>query len=120
MPFDENSIHISEIRDKTVVGFTSGPSILWWDFEKIDEVRAELYALEETHGRSVVVVDFEGVVGTLPAAFEGVLVGLHRRLERAGGVLTLCRLPLEIQEQFQLNSLARVFRIVVTREEALA
>jgi anti-anti-sigma regulatory factor len=83
------------------------------------DIGKELFALVDTDHHSLVVLDFGNPDIRLCSAFQLILVGLHRRLFKANGILKLCNVPEAIMKQFQGSQLVKVFKIYPNLEAAL-
>jgi anti-anti-sigma regulatory factor len=84
------------------------------------DLRDDLYALVDTDHYSLIVIDFENKdIPWLSAAFDAMLVNLHRRLTKANGVLKLCNVPEPIITQFKINHLIEFFNIDPTLESPI-
>jgi anti-sigma B factor antagonist len=78
----------------------------------------QLYGLVEDAGCCGLVLNLERV-RRLSSATVSKLVGLHQRLEAAGGRLAVCNLAADVAELFAALQLGRVFGIFAREQDAL-
>ena len=115
VPSRRPCIRVSEAEGVTIVRFQSLEKAVCRE-ELIHLIAEDLFALV---GPLSIVLDFEGLDFIPFASFEAKLMSLHRRSEKAGGKLKMCGVPGKVMEQFRSNSLAQVFHIYGTLEDAL-
>jgi anti-sigma B factor antagonist len=82
------------------------------------ELRSRLQGVTGTDTR-IVVVDLSGVT-FIDSAGLGALVGAHRRMREAGGVLRIVQPPPLVGRAFELTGLNEVLDLCEDREQALA
>jgi anti-anti-sigma regulatory factor len=112
-------IEVTVMVEAAVVRFRR-TECLMWHFDPRQDFEKDLFTLVDTDHHSLVVLDFGNPdIKWLSGAFQLILVGLHRRLSKANGVLKLCNVPEAIMEQFQANQLIKVFKIYPNLEAAL-
>lgn len=83
---------------------------------RIERVSTELLSVADQKPLAVI-LDFEGTDFWPVAAFENVLLRLHKKLD---GKLRMCNLPQMVAEQFKINQLATLFQIHAGLDDALA
>ena len=112
-------IEVTVMGDAAVVRFRRTDCLLG-SLNPRQEVGEDLFALVDADRYSSIVLDFENPdIQWLSAAFQGLLLVLHRRLFNVNGALKLCNVPEAIMEQFQVNQLVKVFNIYPNLEAAL-
>jgi len=82
--------------------------------DKIRSLARKLFSVVEQHPRAVI-LDFEDKDFTPVAAFECVLVGLNRRLDRR---LVICNLPTSVFEYFEMTNLSTLLKIYNELDDA--
>lgn len=109
---------IRDVDGVIVVRFHNlNPVVLGMDnIERIESVSDELLSVADRNPLAVI-LDFEGTDFVAVAAFENVLVRLHKKLN---GKLRMCNLPQSVAEKFQMIQLARLFQIHARLDDALA
>jgi hypothetical protein len=119
MTEERSQIEVTVIGEAAVVRFRRAESLMQ-HFDPRQDVGKDLFALVDTDHHSLVVLDFGNPdIKWLSGTFQLILVGLHRRLSKANGVLKLCNVPEAIMEGFQANQLIKVFTIYRNLEAAL-
>jgi anti-anti-sigma factor len=108
---DPKYVRVSDTDRVAVVCFSD------LDRVEYDTLAEELQSIVDRRGGISIILDFEGKVFIPWAAFEAVLVRLHKKLD---GKLKMCNLPSNVRQHFEMNRLVDVFHIYSTREEALA
>jgi anti-sigma B factor antagonist len=108
-------IQVTEIDNVLVVRFTDRKIL---DELIIQDLGKELFSLVEDGPRNLLLnftnVDF------LSSAALGKLISLHKKVERAGGVLKLSNIKPEIYDVFKITRLNEKFDIKDEQEDALA
>jgi len=88
------------------------------DLYSVDELRKTLEEAEDA-GHVHLVVDLSAV-NTIDSTGLAALVGVHRRLLRAGGEMVVIISSARVWSKFTMTGLDNVFRVATTREEALS
>ena len=113
---EHHRIKVAEIDGVTVVRFTDRKIL---DELIIQELGQELFALVEGEDRKNLLLNFTNVE-FLSSAALGKLISLHKKIERAGGVLKLSNIRPEIYDVFKITRLNEKFDIRDEQEDALA
>ncbi len=113
---EHQRIQVTEIDKVTVVRFTDRKIL---DELIIQDLGDELFALVEEKNRKHLLLNFTSVE-FLSSAALGKLISLHKKIERAGGVLKLSNIRPEIYDVFKITRLNEKFDIKDEQEEALA
>ena len=115
---DYDYVHVSDVAGIAVVCFKDlERAVEGCVTGEADKLAGELFALVERKEWASIILDFEDSDFIPWAAFEFVLIRLHRKLN---GNLKLCNLTPNIVHYFETNRLVDVFHIYSTREEAMA
>jgi anti-sigma B factor antagonist len=101
-------IHVVEFKDSRIL-----------DELNISEIGQTLGGIVESGDRPKMLLDFANV-DHLSSAALGMLIDVNNRLRLRNGQLRLCNIHAPIMEVFVITKLNRLFRILGTREEALA
>jgi anti-sigma B factor antagonist len=88
------------------------------DDQTISAMGRHLYSLVEDLGCRRILLDL-GNVQLLASAMLGKVIGLHKKLERVGGRLAVCRAHSTFGEAFKVLHLDRLFGIYGGEQEAL-
>lgn len=104
---DNNGITIVRFVDKKIV-----------DSASIEQLGEELNGLVLHEGKSVILLNFEGVEFMSSAALNK-LISLNSKVKSVQGRLKLCNLRAEIKEVFTITRLDRVFDIRKTEMDAI-
>ena len=80
------------------------------DETNTEHISAELFRLVETLGRTRFVLDFSNVI-YLTSSTLGMLLVAHKKLQTAGGSLSVCNVLPHIYEIFAITNLTRLFDI---------
>ena len=111
-------VHVSDVGGIAVVCFKDlERAVEGCVTGEADKLARELSALVDQKGWTSIILDFENSDFMPWAAFEFVLIRLHKKLN---GNLKLCNLTPNIVRYFETNRLAELFHMFSTREEALA
>jgi anti-anti-sigma regulatory factor len=119
MSRDRRPIEVNVTDGIAVVTF---PNTDWlvYSIDPAREGGQGLLDLVDRADHAAIILDFQNRdIGWLSCAFEGLLVGLHRRMSKKKAVLRLCNVPPEIVRQFTMNRLITIFHLYATLEEAL-
>src|SRR4051812_23328632 len=103
-------IQVRQIGDIKVVRF-EGLERKVNDDRSVREIGEELYLLIGPGMLPKVILDFEDAPFVPWAYFESILVGLHKRILKAGGLLKMANLHPSIKEAFRQNRLDAIFVI---------
>jgi anti-sigma B factor antagonist len=101
-------IHIVEFKESRIL-----------DDLNISEIGQTLDDMVEAGERPKILLDFANV-DHLSSAALGMLIDVNNRLKLRNGQLRLCNIRTPIMEVFVITKLNRLFRILGTRDEALA
>ena len=108
-----------ELRGEKVDGVLiiplPGPTIPYGEIEHVGDM---LIKAAQEHPGSSMILDFSQVE-LIPSAVIARLIGLHRTVTEAGGVLVLCSVVPRVVETLEITNLLKVFQILPDREEAL-
>jgi hypothetical protein len=123
-PTDAQKVHslprftaVSDVDGVVVVRFDDlNAAVRGCDMDKINNLAAELFTVVQRNPVAVF-LDFEGKEYVPWAAFENVLVTLHKKLNDR---LKMCNLPPMVAEQFKINQLDTLFHIYAGLDDALA
>jgi len=113
---EHQRIQVTEIDNVTVVRFMDRKIL---DELIIQDLGQELFALVEEEHRKNLLLNFTHVE-FLSSAALGKLISLHKKVERADGVLKLSNIKPEIYDVFKITRLNEKFDIKDEQEEALA
>jgi anti-sigma B factor antagonist len=113
---EHQRIQVTQIENVAVVRFKDRKIL---DELIIQDLGQELFSLvEDEHYRNLL-LNFTNVE-FLSSAALGKLISLHKKVERAGGVLKLSNIRAEIYDVFKITRLNEKFDIRDEQEEALA
>ena len=113
---DHQRIQVTEIDNVAVVRFVDRKIL---DELIIQDLGQELFGLVEQENRRHILLNFTNVE-FLSSAALGKLISLHKKVERAEGVLKLTNIRPEIYDVFTITRLNEKFEIKDEQEEALA
>ena len=113
---DQQRIRVTEVDGVTVVRFVDRKIL---DDLIIKDLGQELFELVEKENRSQLLLNFTDVE-FLSSAALGKLISLHKKVERAEGVLKLSNIKSEIYDVFTITRLNEKFDIKSEQEDALA
>jgi len=116
-PFENSGRSFALIQqgNVTVVRFNHDT----FDRIEIEHVRDDLRALIDQSENKNFIIDFEDV-SYMSSVILGVIMGIHLKICRNKGQLSLCALRPQILEIFLLMKLDKILTIHSTREQALA
>src|SRR6185295_15624203 len=109
---------VSVVQEKAarVVEFTNNKIL---DEGNIAEIGSTLNALIDETENPKLLLDFANV-DHLSSAALGMLINANNRIRQRNGQLRLCNIKPQILEVFIITKLNKLFRILPTRQEALA
>ncbi len=110
------SVAVSQHRDVRVVEFTNNRIL---DEANIADIGNTLKALIEERENPKLLLDFS-TVDHLSSAALGMLINANKRIKEKNGQLRLTNIKPQIYEVFVITKLNKLFRILPTREEAMA
>ena len=113
---EHQRIKVTEVDGVSVVRFADRKIL---DELIIQELGQELFSLVEDENCKNLLLNFTNVE-FLSSAALGKLISLHKKVERAGGVLKLSNIRPEIYDVFKITRLNEKFDIRDEQEEALA
>jgi len=105
---NEGSVLVAELVDKKIL-----------DELAITQIQEQLSAVLAPAVEPKLVMDFSRVAHMSSSAL-GMLITLHKRIREKKGELRLCGISPSIYEVFVITRLNEIFKIVQTRQEALA
>jgi anti-anti-sigma regulatory factor len=111
-------LQVRQIGDIKVVRFEGLERKVHED-QSVQEIGEALYLLVGPGMPPKVILDFEDAPFVPWAHFESSLVGLHKRILKAGGLLKMANLHPSILETFHINRLDTIFSIYDSVGDAL-
>ena len=108
-------LEVEDIGDVTVVNFTDKKIL---DEQNIQIIGEQLFSLVDELGRRKLILNF-GNVEYLSSAALGKLITLNKKLQAAGGRLSLCNIDPQIYEVFEITKLNKLFQIQKDEQSAL-
>jgi len=108
-------LEIQKAGDVAIVSFTQR-SLLSPDL--IEAIGQQLFSLVEKENCRKFILHF-GNVESMTTAMVGKLVGLHKRVEAAGGRLALCRIGPFLSEIFKILNVPKVMHVYGDEQQAL-
>ena len=109
-------LSVTEQKDVRVVEFTNNRIL---DEANIAEIGSSLNVLVDERPNPKLLLDF-GTVDHLSSAALGMLINANKRIKEKNGQLRLANIKPQIFEVFVITKLNKLFRILPTREEAMA
>ena len=109
-------LSVTEQKDVRVVEFTNNRIL---DEANIAEIGNSLNVLIDERNNPKLLLDF-GTVDHLSSAALGMLINANKRIKERNGQLRLANIKAQIYEVFVITKLNKLFRILPTREEAIA
>ena len=109
-------ISVTTLKDISVVQFTNNRII---DETNIAEIGNTLNALVDEKEHPKVLIDF-ATVDHLSSAALGMLISTNNRIKQRNGQFRLANIKPQIYEVFVITKLNKLFKILPSREEALA
>ena len=116
MPQASTALSISDLESVKLVQFTSNRIL---DEANIAEIRSALHALIEQQATPEILIDFSNV-DHLSSAALGVLIDINKRVREKNGKLRLASIKPQIYDVFVITKLNQLFKILSSRQEALA
>lgn len=110
------SVSVSSHKDVRVVEFTNNRIL---DEANIAEIGASLASLVDEAMNPKLLLDF-AAVDHLSSAALGMLINANKRIREKNGQLRLTNIKPQIFEVFVITKLNKLFKILPTREEAMA
>jgi len=109
-------VSVSQHKDVRVVEFTNNRIL---DEANIHAIGQSLGELIDERSNPKLLLDFGGV-DHLSSAALGMLINANKRVKERNGQLRLANIKPQILEVFTITKLNKLFRILSTRDEALA
>ena len=110
------SVSVSSHKDVRVVEFTNNRIL---DEANIAEIGMSLGSLIDEANNPNLLLDF-AAVDHLSSAALGMLINANKRIREKNGQLRLTNIKPQIFEVFVITKLNKLFKILPTREEAMA
>ena len=110
------SLAVSEDKDIRLVEFTNNKIL---DEANIKEIGDGLTALVDERPHPKLLLDF-ATVDHLSSAALGMLINVNKRIKERNGQLRLANIKPQIYEVFVITKLNKLFKILPSRDEALA
>ena len=111
-----SAIAVSDVKGIRVVEFTNNKIL---DEANIKEIGDGIVALVENRDAPNILIDF-AAVDHLSSAALGMLINVNNRVKQKNGMLRLANIQPQILEVFVITKLDKLFKILPTREDALA
>src|SRR3954453_636161 len=109
-------VAVSQNKDIRIVEFQNQKIL---DEGNIADIGATLNALIDEQGAPKMLLDFVNV-DHLSSAALGMLINANNKTKQTNGALLLANIKPQILEVFVITKLNKLFRILPTRDEALA
>jgi anti-sigma B factor antagonist len=109
-------VSVTQQKDIRIVEFTNNKIL---DEANIAEIGQALSAMIDDRDMPKLLLDFANV-DHLSSAALGMLINANNRIKQRNGQLRLSNIKPQIFEVFVITKLNKLFRIMPTREEALA
>ena len=109
-------VSVTDEKDVRVVEFTNNRIL---DEANIAEIGQSLSLLVDERTNPKLLLDF-GSVDHLSSAALGMLINANKRIREKNGQLRLANIKPQIFEVFVITKLNKLFKILPTRDEALA
>src|ERR1051325_5641758 len=109
-------VSVTQQKDIRVVEFTNNKIL---DEANIAEIGQALNSMIDDRDMPKLLLDFSNV-DHLSSAALGMLINANNRIKQRNGQLRLAAIKPQILEVFVITKLNKLFRIMATREEALA
>lgn len=109
-------VAVSDAKDIRIVEFTNNKIL---DEANIKEIGDAIRALVEERETPKLLIDF-GAVDHLSSAALGMLIDVNSKMRAKNGSLRLANIRPAIRDVFVITKLDKLFKILNTREEALA
>lgn len=109
-------LSVTQQKDVRVVEFTNNRIL---DEANIADIGQGLNALVDERANPKLLLDF-GSVDHLSSAALGMLINANKRIKEKNGQLRLTNIKPQILEVFVITKLNKLFKILPTRDDALA
>jgi len=109
-------LSVTQQKDVRVVEFTNNRIL---DEANIAEIGTGLNSLIDERNNPKLLLDF-GTVDHLSSAALGMLINANKRIKEKNGQLRLANIKPQIYEVFVITKLNKLFKILPSRDEALA
>ncbi len=109
-------VSVSDAKDVRIVEFTHNKIL---DEANIKEIGDAILALVEERDPPKILIDFASV-DHLSSAALGMLININSKVKAKNGNLRLANIKPGIREVFVITKLDKLFKILGSREEALA
>ena len=109
-------VSVSQHKDVRIVEFTNNKIL---DEANIAEIGQTITALVDERENPKILLDFSNV-DHLSSAALGMLINANNRVKQQNGQLRLAAIKPQIYEVFVITKLNKLFKILPSREEALA
>jgi anti-anti-sigma factor len=107
------------VEDFTIIEFLDEEiSQVFCVSDDVQEIGSQVDRLVESLRPKKLLLDFARVE-FMASFMQAFVVGLKKRLERAGGRLVLCGMTDQVDQSFRITNLHRVFEVYLDRDEAL-
>ena len=110
------AVAVSEVKGVRVVEFTNNKIL---DEANIKEIGDAVLALVDERDAPRILIDFSNV-DHLSSAALGMLINVNNRVRTKNGSLRLANIKPSIRDVFVITKLDKLFKIVGTRDEAMA
>jgi anti-sigma B factor antagonist len=110
------TLAVTEQKDIRIVEFREQKIL---DEANIAEIGQTINDLIDAHEYPKILIDFANV-DHLSSAALGMLINVNNRIRQKNGQLRLCNIKPQIFEVFVITKLNKHFKIMATRDEALA
>src|ERR1700712_2728410 len=109
-------LNVTDHKDLKVVSFVENKIL---DEANIADIGQALTALIDSKHNPKLLLDFQNV-DHLSSAALGMLINVNQKIKGQSGELRLSNIKAQIYEVFVITKLNKLFRILPSREEALA
>jgi anti-sigma B factor antagonist len=110
------SVAVSDVKDVRIVEFTHNKIL---DEANIKEIGDAIRALVDERDGPKILIDFANV-DHLSSAALGMLIDVNSKMRAKNGSLRLANIRPAIRDVFVITKLDKLFKILPTREQALA
>ena len=109
-------VAVSDAKDVRIVEFTNNKIL---DEANIKEIGDAILSLVDERETPKLLIDF-GNVDHLSSAALGMLININSKVKAKNGYLRLANIRSTIRDVFVITKLDKLFKILPTREDALA
>ena len=109
-------VAVSDAKDVRIVEFTNNKIL---DEANIKEIGDAILGLVDERDNPKLLIDF-GNVDHLSSAALGMLININSKVKAKNGSLRLANIRSTIRDVFVITKLDKLFKILPTREDALA